>query len=239
MKTPDSTQDVPREFAALTGYVPPVEIGESVESGIGAGGGVGGVLRRVWDMPHKHTFRINAVRCLLRRFVGNGRAWADPFANCHSPAEHTNDLNPETTATHHMDAVEFLATFAAESLAGVLLDPPYSMHQCTVSYKGYGTARVNALTPVYDQAARIVKPGGLVLCFGWNSNGIGAGRGFKQLEVVMIPHGGHHNDTLVTVERKNATTGELFGLAGGGGWGGSEPSPAEKGHNAEGEGLPK
>lgn len=224
----DTEQNLTERSPASRGSVLPLESEPIHDEENGAGCGVGGILRRVWDMPHKHTFRINAVRCLLRRFVSNGSAWADPFANCHSPAEHTNDLNPETTATHHMDAVEFLAMFPAESLAGVLLDPPYSMHQVTVSYKGYGAQRVNALTPVYDEAARIVKPGGLVMCFGWNSNGIGAGRGFELLEVVMIPHGGHHNDTLVTVERKNATTGELFGLAGGGGWGVENGSAMER-----------
>lgn len=171
----------------------------------------GGVrLVRVWDMPHKHTFRIPTVKCLLRRFMESGKGWADPFANDRSPAEHTNDLNPETSAKSHLDAVDFLKTFDANSLNGVLLDPPYSMHQCTVSYEGYGTQWVIALTPVYDEAARIVKPGGLVLTFGWNSNGIGVGRNFEMVEVVLIPHGGHHNDTIVTVERKLEAAPELW-----------------------------
>ena len=171
----------------------------------------GGVrLVRVWNMPHKHTFRIPTVKCLLRRFMESGKGWADPFANNRSPAEYTNDLNPETDAKCHMDAVDFLTTFDANSLNGVLLDPPYSMHQCLVSYEGYGTRRVIALTPVYDEAARIVKPGGLVLTFGWNSNGIGAGRNFEMVEVVLIHHGGHHNDTIITVERKLEAAHELW-----------------------------
>ena len=160
-------------------------------------------LIRVWDMPHRFTFKIPTVKCMLRRFVGNGRGWADPFANNRSPAEHTNDLNPDTAATHHKDAVAFLASFATRSLEGVLLDPPYSMHQCVVTY---GVERVIALTPVFDEAARVVREGGTIISFGWNSNGVGVGRGFDIIEVVLIPHGGHHNDTIVTVERKVATT---------------------------------
>lgn len=167
-------------------------------------------VARQWDMPHKHTFKIGTVQSVLRRFVGNGAGWADPFANDHSPAEHTNDLNPETAAKKHMDAFEFLQTFDADSLAGVLLDPPYSMHQVTMSYKGYGKERVNALTPVYDEAQRIVRPDGYVLTFGWNSNGLGSVRGFDMLEVIIIPHGGHHNDTIITVERKVAQTADIF-----------------------------
>lgn len=164
---------------------------------------------RVWDMPNKHTFLIPTVKCLLRRFVGNGRGWADPFANAHSPAEHTNDINPDMPTKHNLDAVSFLRLFQDSELNGVLLDPPYSMHQCTISYEGYGRERVNALTPVHDEAARVIKEGGLILCFGWNTNGIGSERGFTLDEVIVIPHGGHHNDTLVTVERKLAQTMRL------------------------------
>ena len=170
-------------------------------------------LVRVWDMPHKHTFLIKTVQCLLRRFMQSGKGWADPFANDRSPAQHTNDINPETFAESHLDAVDFLKKFDDNSLNGVLLDPPYSMHQCTISYEGYGTERVIALTPVYDEIARIVKPGGIVITFGWNSNGIGSGRNFNMIEVVIIPHGGHHNDTIVTVEKKLESAQEVFQLA--------------------------
>ena len=168
------------------------------------------IISRIWDMPHKHTFKIPAVQSILRRFVGNGIGWADPFANDHSHVEFTNDLNPATLAKQHMDAHDFLQSFDDGSLNGLLLDPPYSMHQVTASYNGYGKAMVSALTPVYDEASRIAQVGGHVITFGWNSNGLGPGRGFEMLEVIMIPHGGHHNDTIVTVERRVALTSELF-----------------------------
>ena len=40
------------------------------------------------------------------------------------------------------------------------------------------------------------------MCFGWNSSGVGIKRGMKLIEVLLVPHGGSHNDTIVTVERK-------------------------------------
>ena len=46
------------------------------------------------------------------------------------------------------------------------------------------------------------------MCFGWNSNGVGKVRGFEIIEILLIAHGGSHNDTIVTVERK--FTNELF-----------------------------
>ena len=53
-----------------------------------------------------------------------------------------------------------------------------------------------------DEIKRILKPNGLALCFGWNSNGIGKTRGFEMLEVLLVPHGGSKNDTICTAERK-------------------------------------
>ena len=49
---------------------------------------------------------------------------------------------------------------------------------------------------------RLVKQGGLVLSFGWNSGGIGKSLGFEIIEILLVAHGGAHNDTICTVERK-------------------------------------
>ena len=53
-----------------------------------------------------------------------------------------------------------------------------------------------------NEIARLTKPEGLVICCGWTSQGIGKGRGFEILEILLVPHGGSKNDTIVTVERK-------------------------------------
>lgn len=47
-----------------------------------------------------------------------------------------------------------------------------------------------------------VKEGGIVISFGWSSQGFGKERGFEIEEILLVPHGGHHYDTIVTVERK-------------------------------------
>ena len=52
------------------------------------------------------------------------------------------------------------------------------------------------------EVARIVKPKGIVISFGWNSGGIGKTLGFKIEEILLVAHGGAHNDTICTVERK-------------------------------------
>ncbi len=163
---------------------------------------------RTWDMPNKNTFLIPTARGILDNFVGDGKGWVDPFANANSPAEHTNDINMDMPTTHHMDAVEFLETFGDCSCRGVLLDPPYSLHQINEVYEGHGNMKI--ISRVYMEAARIVDVGGLIITFGWNSNGVGKRGAFHTEAIWLIAHGGSHNDTIVTVQKKLCHHLELF-----------------------------
>lgn len=52
------------------------------------------------------------------------------------------------------------------------------------------------------EIGRIVKIGGIVITCGWNGGGIGQKYGFEIDEILLVPHGGWHNDTIVTVEHK-------------------------------------
>lgn len=52
------------------------------------------------------------------------------------------------------------------------------------------------------EISRIVKIGGKVITFGWNSGGIGYKYGFEIERILLVPHGGWHNDTICTVEVK-------------------------------------
>lgn len=47
-----------------------------------------------------------------------------------------------------------------------------------------------------------IKPNGLAISCGWNSGGFGKMLGFEIVEILLVAHGGNHNDTIVTVERK-------------------------------------
>lgn len=52
------------------------------------------------------------------------------------------------------------------------------------------------------EISRIVKVGGKVISFGWNSGGIGMKYGFEIERILLVAHGGWHNDTICTVEKK-------------------------------------
>lgn len=133
----------------------------------------------------------------------------DPFANSCKYGTITNDLNPEFDTTYHMDALEFLKSLPTESADLVLYDPLYSITQASQLYKDYGKDKldVNVANMKYwslckDNIARILKKGGVCLCFGWNTNGIGKTRGFEMTEILIVAHGGSKNDTLCTKEYK-------------------------------------
>ncbi len=164
-------------------------------------------IDKVWAMPNRWTFTIKPIRELLKEELTTGD-WADPFAGENSPARFTNDINPERPTTDHLDALVFLEGFKDSCLDGVLYDPPYSFTQAKTAYEGFGTnrfiTRMDYWANCKKEIARILKPNGKVICFGWNSNGLGKGKGFEMTRTLIVNHGGSKNDTLVTVEIKNA-----------------------------------
>jgi len=165
------------------------------------------IINRVWAMPNKYTFTIKPIAELLARYIGDGKGWIDPFAGMYSPAEFTNDLNPEMPAKYHMDALDFLKQLSG-TYKGVLFDPPYSYHQMQECYDGIGTGDITSrhATNFYGDLREAIAPliiaGGLAISCGWNSIGMGKTHGFELLEILLVCHGRAHNDTIVTVERK-------------------------------------
>jgi hypothetical protein len=163
-------------------------------------------------MPNRLTFTIPPIKELLAKEVDSG-TWLDPFArdSCLSNMfvkVITNDLNPECKTDFHMEAVDFLKQYPVEYADGVLCDPPYSPRQIMECYQGIGIAayntRVDFYSSVKDQIARVTKLNGRVISFGWSSMGMGKSRGFEIVKILLVPHGGNKNDTIVTVERKIA-----------------------------------
>lgn len=159
-------------------------------------------------MPNKWTFQIPPIAALLSRYVGDGKGWIDPFAGTSSIAEFSNDISYEMPAQSHFDAIEFAQKLEGE-FNGCLFDPPYSLEQCKRSYQDVGrkfTMRdgqiANRWTELKWLLSKRIKPDGITICFGWNSNGFGETRGFRLEEILLVAHGSGHNDTIVTVERK-------------------------------------
>lgn len=72
-------------------------------------------------MPNADTFSIPPIAGFVQKYLLKSTVSIDPFARNKRWATHTNDLNPETAAEHHMDAGDFLKLMAQQ---GVKADLP-------------------------------------------------------------------------------------------------------------------
>lgn len=173
------------------------------------------VIDKSFDVANKWTFQIPSIARLLERYVGNGIGWVDPFAGETSPAEFTNDINPSRPTKYHLYADEFCKIIEG-NFNGVLFDPPYSYRQITECYQDLNikASQLDTSANFYNRVMNAITPkiklGGIAISFGWNSNGFGKSRGFRQLEILLVAHGMHHNDTICVVEEKIYEQQNLF-----------------------------
>ena len=162
-----------------------------------------------WAMPNHQTFKIKPIHLFIEKHLPDQPAIIlDPFAN--RPSDYnavTNDLNPNSKVDYHFDALDFLRQFMDEAVDAVLFDPPYTPRQLKECYDNIGQTLHDAKSSVWSnwriEIARILKPGGVCLSFGFNSVGIGKTRGFQKEDLLLVSHGGQHNDTICLLERKN------------------------------------
>lgn len=166
------------------------------------------IINRIWAMPNSKTFTIKPIKELLNRYITDDMVVVDPFANESKFGTITNDLNPKFDTNYHLDALDFLKQINDNCVDIVLYDPPYSPRQIKECYDGIGITvtaddtKASWRAKHLDEIQRILKPNGICISFGWNTNGVGKKRGFEIIEILIVPHGGSKNDTLCTVERK-------------------------------------
>ncbi len=169
------------------------------------------ICRRVWAMPNADTFQVPPIREFVERWLKGSRVSLDPFARNSRLASWTNDIDKSTQADHHLDAEEFCQVLAqqGERVDCVLFDPPYSPTQLARAYRNHkdrkdrGGSHNGALYARVRRALLpLLEPGAVVLSFAWNTCGMGRQHGFAIEEILIVCHGGAHNDTLCLAERK-------------------------------------
>lgn len=154
-------------------------------------------IEKAWAMASKNTFSIPPIAKLINDELHPwlGIKTLEPF-----PFE------------SKIDCFDYFKQFKDESMVYGLIDPEYSLRQRSEHYKknkcylkdktaGWHTSS-GWTSAVKDEVARIIKPGGRTITFGWNSSGIGLKRGFVQTRILIVCHGGDHNDTICVVEEK-------------------------------------
>ena len=160
---------------------------------------------REWAMPNANTFTIPPIRSFVERYMRG--VTVDPFARDCQLAQYTNDINPATAATHHMQAVDFIEMLHGDGVRAdvVIFDPPYSPRQISECYKAAGlkagmtdTQNAAMYSQVRARIRKICNPGATVLSFGWNSCGMG--KAWRIEEIMLVAHGGAHADTICMAE---------------------------------------
>jgi len=139
-------------------------------------------------MPSHQTFSIKPFRDLIEKELGS--EYIDPFPY-----------------PFKQDAVEYLKRIPSKLAERCVFDPPYSQRQLKEMYNDAGLSFNHPMNSGYwavckKEIGRIMKSGGKVISFGWNTNGIGKKYGFKITKIVLVAHGSQHNDTIATVEIK-------------------------------------
>ena len=173
------------------------------------------IINKLWAMPNKNKFKIKAFNNIIDKYNNNNLfsykkdfISIDPFANENKLAIITNDLDSQYNTDYNLDALDFLKKMKSNSIDLVLYDPPYSPRQVSECYKKLGrtvnmeTTQSSFWGNIKKEISRITKNDSKVISYSWNSNGIGKENGFMQIEILIVAHGGNHNDTICVVENK-------------------------------------
>jgi hypothetical protein len=132
-------------------------------------------------MPNKRTFQIKPIAKLIKEEIGD--KYIDPF-----PFQYKKD------------ATDYLQGILPSDYS--VFDPPYSPRQLKECYKGKGEYDTKASTWSKWKDLLAEKTLSKCISFGWNSGGLGKLRGFEITKILIVSHGGMHNDTICTVEQK-------------------------------------
>lgn len=166
-------------------------------------------------MPDRYTFKQRPIGHFLNRWLlplGPRAVVIDPFCGTSKACTHCNDI-----ATGGVDAVEFLTSLGNVKADAVIFDPPYSPRQISECYKAVGrrvgrsdTQNAALYRRVKALMSAMLSPGGLALSFGWQSAGFG--RAWPTEEILVVQHGGAHNDTICVAQRKPCSQSDAKGV---------------------------
>lgn len=157
-----------------------------------------------WSMPNRWTFQIPCIGAFVARHLHGKKVVVDPFAGRSGFATHANDI-----AISKRDSREWLDELITAGLQAdaVLFDPPYSPRQISECYKEAGrvvgmkdTQSAVLYAEIRERLDMVLKPDGIALCFGWQSSGFG--KRYTTEEIMLVQHGGAHNDTICVAQRK-------------------------------------
>lgn len=110
-----------------------------------------------------------------------------------------NDLDETRDVDISVDVAELQYHLEHESFDTVVFDPPYTIYQSNLRYKG---RQVGHGRRAKESFAKLLRPGGTVIELGYHGSCMPARLGFKRIERVWFNTTGRHRDTLGSVDQK-------------------------------------
>jgi len=151
----------------------------------------------------KDTLSDRRIMNVVKMYTTKHSRIVDPFArNCELAAPYTNDINPNTKARFHMDALTFLEVMEEDNMSFDvgLMDPPFSKRQEKELYGTNLYTQPQRIKEIELAMGNIVRPGGYVIKFGYNSNF--SHRAFELVHVVLVQYQACINDTIISIHEK-------------------------------------
>ena len=159
------------------------------------------IMEYMLQPPKKWTFEQPKLKkwiekhCkgkVLNLFAGKTKLNVDEFRV---------DSNPEFSPDLVCDALDFLETTEMR-FDTIILDPPYSLRKSYEKYQGHYIG--SGWTKIRRAIPNVCNENCIIISLGYNSQGMSRTLGFKKVAILLICHSGDYNDTIVTVERKEA-----------------------------------
>lgn len=147
---------------------------------------------------NRWTFKVNAIREWVEKTCEGKTLNLFAGRTILNIDEVRNDLDDDAIKDYQEDALQFLKEWKGDKFDTILLDPPYAYRKSMELYKGI---KASPFRQLKDVIPPVLKPNGLVITFGYHSNTMSKGRGFKVERIALFSHGGAIHDTIASVER--------------------------------------
>ena len=151
----------------------------------------------------KDTLSDRKVMNLVKSYLTPYSRIIDPFArDCQLAGKCTNDIDPNTKAHYHMDALDFLLLdWGKHGFDVGILDPPFSARQDKEIYGDTNLyTKPGKLRDIELALGNLIRTNGCVIKFGYNSNF--SHKAFELEHIVLVQYGGCINDMIISIHTK-------------------------------------
>lgn len=161
-------------------------------------------LKYWFEMPNKWTFKQPKLLSFISNYIPSNSKVLIPFAgkskfgSIDGSEFIYNDINPEIRADYHMNATELKNVFEKETFDCIITDPPFTYAKARTLYKNKSAL---IITKWRDTAFFLLKPNGIYIELGYDSNGLGKKRAMK-IALGVCCLGALHHDILIVIQKK-------------------------------------